>query len=152
MNRRAFIQTLSRSPIVATIAGKAITERAAMDLAGISTGLYGGGGVDEAPKDTGDYPKIQGKECVEPTPQQWKLFLNNKLFRSEVETLLYDDYRTIHRIDPDLAVLRSLSLNAKIAFQRQRIVNRELEQLGQVYNSRWGRIRRLGEKYLKLLF
>lgn len=150
MNRRLFIQALSRSPVVAAIAGKAITERAAIDLAGISTGFTGS---------NGDHPQgsaggLKGESNIgdsEPSPQQWKLLLQNKLVRTQVESIFYEDYRIIRRIDPDLAVLRSLSLNAKVTFQRQRIVARQLEQIGEPYRSAWFQVRQLAQKYLKLM-
>lgn len=40
---------------------------------------------------------------------------------------LYEQYRNVTYIDPDIAVLRSFSPMAKITFQRQRIVNRNIE-------------------------
>lgn len=148
MNRRAFIQALSRSPVVATIASRVIAERTAMDLALITKGLSSNNSDGSDPPQS---PKAYIKDEPEPTPQQWKLLLRNQLLRSEVESVFYEDYRVIGRIDPDIAVLRSLSLNAKIAFQRQRIVARNLENLGQGHTSPWYRIRQLSQKYLKQL-
>lgn len=48
--------------------------------------------------------------------------------RSQIESLFYENNRCVSRIDPDIAVLRSFSLNAKIAFQRQRNVASDMEQ------------------------
>ena len=41
---------------------------------------------------------------------------------------LWNQHREIHKIDPDIEVLRSFSPMAKIAFQRQRNVQRAIEQ------------------------
>lgn len=68
--------------------------------------------------------------------------------RAEIESILYEDQRMVWNLDPDLAVLRSISLSAKIAYQRQRNVARQLEN-ALLDQSPYQRIREWGENVLK---
>lgn len=68
-----------------------------------------------------------------PTNEQMQEALRFPQAREVVTHLLYEEERLVGRIDPDLAVMRSFSLNAKIAFQRQRNVERRLAGMGHEY-------------------
>jgi hypothetical protein len=46
--------------------------------------------------------------------------------RVELESILYTQFRNIHWLDPDLAYNRSFSMAAKLCYQRQRLVQREI--------------------------
>lgn len=74
-----------------------------------------------------------------PTPSRWKMVtkeaardaLRNALKKPEqlreIKALLYEQHRTVYILDPDLLYNKSLSPAAKIAYQRQRIVDRALD-------------------------
>lgn len=64
---------------------------------------------------------------TDPSADQWRTALRNLGLREQIESLIYENNRFVNRIDPDIAVLRSYSLNAKIAFQRQRNVALDLK-------------------------
>lgn len=49
--------------------------------------------------------------------------------REQIRERLIDEHRVVHHIDPDLAILRSISPMAKIAYQRQRNVEQALERI-----------------------
>ena len=55
--------------------------------------------------------------------------------RARVRAQLYDQYRFCSDIDPDLAVLKSVSPMAKIALTRQRRVERELQDVFSIENG-----------------
>lgn len=52
--------------------------------------------------------------------------LDSPARRAEVEAILYEQYRYIGRVDYDIAVCRSFSYAAQIAYQRQRMVEQEI--------------------------
>lgn len=71
--------------------------------------------------------------------------------RDELTSILFEDFRHVRVIEPDIAVHRSFSLNAKIAFQRQRFVERELQsRLGGLNRHSHIRIQSLLRKVLNL--
>jgi hypothetical protein len=120
--RRSILRMFASAPLVA----KATADKAVANLTGIaSEGLQYGGGC--APSGEG------------PKPHEFAAFLRNAVARREIETILYrEQERMVGAIDPDLAALRSFSLNAKITFQRQRNVARRLEEMQRPYS--WDRI------------
>lgn len=127
--RRSFLRAL---PALGFGAKKA-AEAAAAKLAttGLLPGEYGGSLPSSAPSHT---------------QESLLKALSNQAFRSDLESLAYEENRCIYRIDADLAVLKSLSLNAKITFQRQRNVAAYLHDLG--HGSIWSRLQRRIEKHL----
>lgn len=114
MKRRAFLSLLGVSPIAA----RSAATKAAADLAGVS--IAGMSGFDGG---------VEPHSNADATPAQARVALKIPHVLAEVRSALYEDYRRIHRIDPDIAVHRSFSLNAMITFQRQRNVERAIEQM-----------------------
>lgn len=131
VGRRGFLRMLSASPLAARAAAEeAAAKLARVDLSGVSPGSPIGGG----PQDL--------------TPDQWSQVLRLPGARRQLESLLFEDERNVGAIDHDLAVYRSFSLAAKIAFQRQRNVQRRLE--GMQGNWMWRRLEKVGRSFLGL--
>lgn len=122
MNRRGFLHALSRAPAVG-VAARAAIEQEAAGL--VRVGMLGGA----VPASSGppDYPQA----AEEPTPDQIRHALLSPFVRRQVESILYEEQRHVGTIDPDIAVLRSFSLSAKIAFQRQRNVGHRLAMISE---------------------
>lgn len=75
--------------------------------------------------------------------------LKNPELRAELESLVYEDNRHVGWLDHDLASKRSFSLAAKVTFQRQRNVQRRIEQ-DVLESSPWRRISAWSDRALKL--
>ncbi|MGE0751839.1 MAG: hypothetical protein AB7F39_06740 [Variibacter sp.] len=137
VGRRAFMRLAALSPFAARqAAAGAAAEMAGIALSpGVGSILSG----DTAPRGQGagpvnrafDYDKAVG------------LVLELPAYRDKLTSLLYEENRVVNRIDPDLAVLKSFSLAAKIAFQRQRDVERQLAYQYGGKLTPWGRIQKL---------
>lgn len=80
---------------------------------------------------------------------QWRALLKIPQAREAITSQLFERERRIVRIDHDLAVKRSFSLAAKIAFQRERNVAEELRLLSEQYP--WQRLQDIGKKFLHLV-
>jgi hypothetical protein len=63
--------------------------------------------------------------------------------RQQIESELYQANRVVHSIDHDLASKRSFSLAAKVAFQRQRNVQRALDEFRKDEPHVWERMNSL---------
>lgn len=121
-NRRSFLQLLG----VAPIAGKKVAEETVARLSGVAMApsgrtMSGGKSAQAWPAD--NPPQTFDSQAA------FKRAIGSTLFRDELTSLLYDQHRQVNAIDPDIAVYRSFSLNAKIAFQRQRNVARQIPTL-----------------------
>lgn len=116
MNRRGALRLLGLGSIAGPIAAKGAAEKAAMDLAGILPPIYGNGAAVPQGGTVGSsrLPLVQRA-------------LLNTIFRQQLEQLMYEDERTVGRLDPDLAAMRSFSLAAKITYQRRRNVARRMD-------------------------
>jgi hypothetical protein len=132
--RRGFLRLLSATPL----AGKMAVEQAAgrlagVDLSGIRFGATPTSG--EGPASANPYPNAEAIRKATLIPGNRKAIMD----------FLWEDSREVGYIDPDLAVLRSFSLNAKIAFQRQRNVERRFQSLTKDYpwNRMWTLIRKI---------
>lgn len=84
-----------------------------------------------------DWNKAQ-REAIE-----WAL--KEPSHRAKLESILYEENRNIFSIDPDLALNNSYSMMAKIAYQRQRNVERALREAVQS-DSIWNRVERWKEE------
>lgn len=69
--------------------------------------------------------------------------------RAELEAILYEEHRSVHNLDPDLAANRSFSLAAKVCYQRQRNVQRAIEYTVKE-NSPWEQVRSWKDRVLSL--
>lgn len=153
IGRRSVLKFLGASPIAAREAA----EVAAKNLAGITRGKPGIPGMDvrnmmrENIQPTAHlvgYPEVgQGQSG----PFDWRLAremrdkfvlqaLRTKETRRELETILYENHRTVHGLDHDIAANRSWSLAAKLCYQRQRNVARDIEHTMMDQNP-WQRAR-----------
>lgn len=75
----------------------------------------------------------EGQKPVEPRMPHWKaarLALKEPWIRDLARSVAFQQHRYISSIDPDIEVYRSFSPMAKITFQRQRNVEREIENIG----------------------
>ena len=73
----------------------------------------------------------QRPASMAPLMPEWKamrLAMLDPDIKAIMMDALWNQHREIHKIDPDIEVLRSVSPMAKIAFQRQRNVQRALDQ------------------------
>lgn len=132
MNRRRALALFARAPIVGAIAGKQIADEAVGKLiSGGHSGLLSGLGASGVTQPAGT-----SKIALSHTHYQAALRL--PAVRSVIEAMLYEESRTVHAIDPDIAVMRSFSLAAKVAYQRQRNVARRLQDMQNPYP--WQRI------------
>lgn len=144
------------------IAGKVAAEQAAKQLAGfgyggsvppsvgLSSSLGIGSMADKAcaaqaipVNGLGDYEILRKARDA-----ALRAALGNRTMRGEIESILYERCRHVYTIEPDLAGLRSYSLMAKITYQRQRMVERELEE-ALFEKTTYTRIREWGERVLK---
>lgn len=119
MQRRSFLKMLGLSPLAA----KAAVESEQMHQAGITQ--------------VGQYPtatNLPPGETVDPSIIR---ALMDAAFRAEWESALYQQNRSVYFLDHDLANKRSFSLAAKIAFQRQRNVERQMAESCGISPWRW---------------
>jgi hypothetical protein len=136
--RRGFLRLMSAAPF----AGKAAAEHAAARLSGISgQGLvpgpvmYGSSGSTAGPVSSSD-----------PSPEQVSRAMLIPGNRQRFIDMLWEEAYDVTYIDPDIAVHRSVSLAAKIAYQRQRNVQRRYERFTKGYP--WSRINNFLSKFV----
>lgn len=91
----------------------------------------GGKAANFAP--TGGFLSGTAESSMEATPQKMsgleahKALMQIPELRDLFTSGLYEQFRTVTHIDPDIAILKSFSPMAKITFQRQRTVNQHIE-------------------------
>jgi hypothetical protein len=137
IGRRNFL----RAAGVAPFAAKKAAEQAASSLSGMSIGGLMQGGTSAMCG--------EAQLSVSTAPLHWPKALEDRALRAELESIYYERERAVRLIDPDLACLRSLSLSAKIAYQRERNVHRAVNDLidGRGW---WGRFDKLSRKIISL--
>lgn len=117
MKRRSFLGALAAAPF----AGRTAAEQIAMQSK-ISTG-----GLVTKTEPFHTLFTVGGSK--EPQKEMWReAFSMFPELRAERESLFFEQ-ETVSSIDPDIAVYRSFSLNAKIAYQRQRNVALKMRNL-----------------------
>lgn len=125
MKRRSFLALMGAAPIAArTAASELVAKQAGISSTGLASyGLRGG----EAGQSIGTVilPNMPGRPIHEVWQQAFKLY---PAIRAEQESALFEQER-VAVLDPDIAVHRSFSMAAKIAYQRQRNVARRLEEM-----------------------
>lgn len=157
-SRRKMLGWLGMAPV----AGRAAAEQAARTLTGIGTmsGYYpkadlsdalglaqkNGAGIAAANSSMG--PFLDHETRLKLRNAALRAALRNPTLRGEVESLVYEDHRYVGVIAPDLAVLRSVSFMAKVTYQRQRNVARELEH-SLLEDGPYQRMHRWGQRILK---
>ena len=127
-SRRSFLRVMGAAPLVA----KTAAEEAAKSLAGI--GLSSGVQLNPAMSQAG-IPV--GANYTHPSAANISQMLLDKAFRELVEEAAYQNNRHVSYIDHDLASKRSFSLAAKVTFQRQRNVAREVDGYAREHVSPW---------------
>lgn len=137
LGRRAFLRFTALSPLAA----KKAADAAAAELSGTIIAGHGNW------YGSGDAPSNGSSGMDEPTKTDWRRMLSNDVNRSEVESVMFEDERKVGFIEPDIAVARSYSLNAKIAYQRQRNVERRLRQLQEEWP--WQKLEGIGKRIMK---
>lgn len=140
-NRRRFLQVIGLAPVAGPLAAKAAADKTIAEAAGV--GLSGLG----AP-----FGFLGNPSYGEPQPSpglkhlDFRVAMRIPAVRRQIEEAMYEQERVVLRIDPDLAALRSFSLNAKITFQRQRNVAREMDLLQNQYA--WHRIQNAVRRFV----
>lgn len=137
IGRRNFL----RGAAVAPFAAKKVAENAAAQLSGVtSRGLLGaansGYGLGN------DVPSASV-----PSSDQWLKYIGDKVIRKELESIYYEREREVSKIDPDIAIHRSISLSAKIAYQRERNVGRAVNGLADS-EGWWGRFNKFSNRIM----
>lgn len=125
--RRRFFALAGSAPIAA----KAAADKVVADLSGVAhsgTGLAFGNPAGG----------------MEVTADQYRMAFLNPFTRGAIESLVYEQERYIGVIDVDLASCRSFSMAAKITFQRQRNVQRRIQDMSEGYS--WDRLTKLVKK------
>lgn len=119
IGRRKFLGAIAAAPMAAS----AIAQETAANLSGLS--------INGAAKSLGSIAGVnQGLGSYSQTKApDYKSLFSNPAFRQGYEALIYERERRVGAIDPDISCMRSFSLSAKITFQRQRNVQREIEQM-----------------------
>lgn len=128
-SRRSFLRVMGAAPLVA----KGVAEEAAKSLAGI--GLSSGTMLQGNPMAQAGIPV--GADYRYPSAANISQMLLDKAFRELVEEAAYQNNRHVSYIDHDLASKRSFSLAAKVTFQRQRNVAREIDGYAREHVSPW---------------
>lgn len=132
--RRSFLRALGAAPLAAKAAAEAATKQlgrigavgfrneSSMSLSDIVNHQSIGAtvGLDNA-VGNGALSRSAKREAM-------RMILADSKKRAEIRTLLYQSNRVISRIDPDIGGRRSWSLAAKIAYQRERFVERDLAE------------------------
>jgi hypothetical protein len=110
--RRTATEVL-RTGVVTTVQS---ADRVGRTMGGGYPGEQQGGQVNRAP-----VPLM-------PSHQAFRLALRTPHVRDAIMEAVWRDNRRVHAVDPDIEIYRSFSPMAKITFQRQRNVERELQE------------------------
>lgn len=118
MNRRGFLGVVAGAPIVGPAIARAMAAHAIPDafVGELISGTAAATATGAAAIDPKGVPSRMRD------PASWVQVLRDARARAEIESLLYEQYRDVQMIDPDIDVNRSFSRLAKITFQRQRNV------------------------------
>lgn len=128
LTRRAMARFLGAAPVV----GRAVLQSGT----GVGTSIQGSSLLSNVASgaEAGD---ISNKLGLKPATQQMShaqavaKFMADPIMRRQLEELAWKNNRIVHAIDDDLAAMRSFSHMAKITFQRQRNVEREIREAGE---------------------
>lgn len=118
MNRRSILGVIAGAPF----AGKAIAETAVGGVLGIPPPSQGY--VDSA----GQCAANRISEPLVERSAALRTVLADKQAMSEIRDEMFREHRVVLSIDPDIMAMRSWSPMAKVTFQRQRNVERAIEE------------------------
>lgn len=124
--RRGFLKLMGASPLAAKAAAEEVTK----SLVGIGIAPTYPYGIPVSGMAVGQSSAQMGKSEI-------AKMLMDAAFRSQVESASYRRNRHVSYLDLDLATKRSFSLAAKATFQRQRNVQREIEEYSVDLKSPW---------------
>lgn len=126
MNRRSVMSLIAGAPVAA--------KRLASDLvqgAGkMSEDAAGAADQRQRPRSWSD--GAEGAKAIEPRMPRWqaaRAVLGDPEARAQATAFFYERHRVVTYIDPDIEIMRSWSPMAKIAFPRQRNVERDLASM-----------------------
>lgn len=122
---------IARRKVFALFGAAPLAAKAAADqeLARLSNISFSGNTCPAVQQSLGDDPSKAMQWA-------WKI----PAMRSELESLFYEGARRVSVIDPDIAVHRSFSMAAKVAYQRQRNVANQVEW-EVTHTSSWARLK-----------
>lgn len=145
MNRRSVLQFLGAVPVM----GRGLESKLKHDLmSGRLSSIQGVSGLMEAPQ--GEWKSLEKPGSpISSSPISNSFAMQLPWFRDELRSLLCERHRYVPMLDPDLAVLRSVSLSAKIYYQRQRNVDRSMVSM--TSDPTWVRINNLWSKVRGLI-
>jgi hypothetical protein len=125
IGRRRLLQLIGAAPLTAPAAAKLAIEASEAALAGVTTSGFRGNMPPQQPVAafTGEQTTIRPFDYSAAV----RAVMKSAELRAEYESSLYQRFRHVPALDPDLANKRSFSLAAKIAFQRQRNVAAYIE-------------------------
>lgn len=116
IGRRSFLKFLPTAGVAVRSAAEAVArDLAKVEVSGLGNSSYG------EPLSSGAFANDKNEKLLSQALQSEKMF-------GEIESLSFENNRFVSRIDPDIAVMRSFSLNAKICFQRQRNVALDMQE------------------------
>jgi hypothetical protein len=116
IGRRKFLQALGAAPVAAPLLAKQAAENQIANLTRV--GMLGGTN-DSTP-------------CAQATSGDTVVKFRQALtlgFKKQIEAIIYAEEHHVGYIDHDIAVLKSVSLSAKIAYQRKRNVERRIREM-----------------------
>lgn len=146
LGRRAFLSRLGIGVVAAPAAAKQVMEKAAADLAGVGTSGLSYGVSSGAPAtESAPRPNIDPRKAL-------RNLLSNTALREEYLTAMYERNRHVGSLDLDLASKRSFSLAAKVTYQRQRNVARQIDEDSHADGPLWQRPENLIRKAASLIF
>lgn len=135
--RRRMLSIIAGVPIVGPLASKLALDQNAMNLMSPTQGSLLSQGLGS------DGSGSQMPSPISNASKNYKAAFNIPWFKDEVESIIYEEQHHVYRLDADLAGLRSLSLAAKITFQRQRNVKQQIEGRYNLKESTWDRLNKL---------
>lgn len=131
MKRRGFLGFLGGAAVAGpAMAKEAITGPGSLQIGTASVGMANSAAGEAAGWFSG-YDKVSELPSISPhDPAHWaQRELKQFLGRSAEEIAERKRSITVHALDPDIAALRSFSLDAKVRMQRNRIFETEQEQM-----------------------
>jgi hypothetical protein len=133
LGRRAFLTRLGIGAAAAPVVARQALEAASGQLAGVT--MAPARPPDHPPSGKGGAPQV-GTD----TPRALKKLWQVPALRDEYESLMFERNQRVGYIDLDLATKRSFSLAAKVAYQRQRNVARDIaDDMVTWEEGRWGK-------------
>lgn len=135
------------------LGGKRMAQQAAATIAGIGVGntdKYIGNELRTIMKEHINLDRnVQFIDWQAAQDEAVRWALDQPAQRAELESLLYEQYRNTHILDPDLAYNNVYSMAAKLAYQRQRNVKRDIDNILKDTNI-WNRVNRWKEDVFKV--